>query len=53
MSEHETIILQTLVELRGQIIEDFRGDYSDMKLLIDKAITNLINKQLLEDKKSK
>ena len=45
MSEHESIILQTLVDLREQLSTDYTGDYTDMKYEVDEAIFNLLRKQ--------
>ena len=46
MNDNDVIILQTLVELREQLVGDYTGDYSDMKTLVDQILTKLLNKQL-------
>ena len=45
MTEHEVIILQTLVDLREQLTSDYTGNYSDMKYEVDQAIYSLLKKQ--------
>lgn len=49
MDENEIIYFQSLVQLREQLVEDFRGDYTEMKDKVDEALLRIIEKNLKEE----